>query len=260
MGEALAGWQTGRHQGQLYLACRCPMPVLPLLSADDLRRTSTAFSLRTASAPDGFHVRHFGLLSDQALGTLAQLLRLIEATGMWPSQVSQLIVALLAKPSGGFRPIGIFPGIYRLWMKSRGGLCMQWESSHELDCFAMGKHRSPVDVVWRQAVRAEASVCTGQSAANLLWDLVKFYESLSHSRMYEEARALEYPLAILRLQLAGYAFPRHLSLEGMVAEAVEPFRGVVAGCGGATTLVKVYYYRPFSSFTLRNPCAVRCLH
>ena len=155
--------------------------------------------------------RHFGILGDQALEALAQLLRLVEATGMWPSQVSQLVVALLAKPSGGFRPIGIFPGIYRLWMKSRGGLCMQREFSHELDCFAMGKHRSPVDVVWRQAVRAEASVCTGQAAANILWDLVKFYESLSHSRMYEEARALEYPLAVLRLQLAGYSFPRHLS-------------------------------------------------
>ena len=95
---------------------------------------------------------------------------------MWLSQASQLVVAFLAKPSGGFRPIGIFPGMYRLWMESRGGPCMQWESSHELDCFAMGKQRSPVDVVWRQAVRAEASVCTGQAAANLFWDLVKFYE------------------------------------------------------------------------------------
>ena len=143
-------WQGGKGgdtRGSFTWPADAPCQSLPLLSADDLRRTSTAFSLRTASAPDGFHVRHFGLLSDQALGTLAQLLRLIEATGMWPSQVSQLIVALLAKPSGGFRPIGVFPGIYRLWMKSRGGLCMQWESSHELDCFAMGKHRSPLDFI-----------------------------------------------------------------------------------------------------------------
>ena len=33
-----------------------------------------------------------------------------------------------------------------------------------------------------------------------------------------------------------------------------PFRGVVAGCGGATTLVKVYYCRPFRSFSFRHPC------
>ena len=88
--------------------------------------------------------------------------------------------------------------------------------------------------------RSEAAVGAGSAAATLLWDLVKFYESIGHARLYHEARALGYPLTVLRLQIAGYQFPRHLSLEGMVSRAVLPFRGVVAGCGGATTLVKVF--------------------
>eukprot|EP00972_Heterocapsa_arctica_P032641 4807335-Heterocapsa_arctica.AAC.1 len=39
----------------------------------------------------------------------------------------------------------------------------------------------------------------------------------------------------------------------MVADPTTPHRGVVAGCGAATTLVKLYYYRPFQAFTLRHP-------
>ena len=53
--------------------------------------------------------------------------------------------------------------------------------------------------------------------------------------------------------MAGYSFPRFVALYGMCAQEIQPDRGVVAGCGGATTLVKVYYYRPFKGFALRNP-------
>ena len=102
--------------------------------------------------------------------------------GKWHSQVSQLVVAMLEKPSGGFRPIGIFPGIYRLWMKARGPLCAKWEAEHDLSCFAMGKQRGPTDVICRQSVRSEASVTKADDAAVLLWDLVKFYESISYQR------------------------------------------------------------------------------
>eukprot|EP00972_Heterocapsa_arctica_P091379 13482363-Heterocapsa_arctica.AAC.1 len=63
--------------------------------------------------------RHFGLLSNEALAVLSKILQVIELLGIWPTQVSQLVVAMLEKPTGGFRPIGIFPGIYRLWMKAR---------------------------------------------------------------------------------------------------------------------------------------------
>eukprot|EP00972_Heterocapsa_arctica_P104184 15354096-Heterocapsa_arctica.AAC.1 len=39
----------------------------------------------------------------------------------------------------------------------------------------------------------------------------------------------------------------------MVAQSTDPLRGLVAGCGAATTLVKLYYYRPFRDFMPRHP-------
>eukprot|EP00972_Heterocapsa_arctica_P085380 12584057-Heterocapsa_arctica.AAC.1 len=79
----------------------------------------------------------------------------------------------------------------------------------------MGKQRGPADVMWRQAVKSEASVTKGHAACVLLWDLVKFYESLCHRRLFREAQALNFPLAIIRLSLAAYAFPRFITLGGM---------------------------------------------
>ena len=231
-------------------------PPLPALTPRDLRKASQAFPVKTAGAPDGYHVRHFGLLSDGALEALAELIGLVEDLGVWPDQVAQLVVAMLEKPAGGFRPIGLFPALYRLWMKARVGLCRKWESTHDLPCFAMGKGRSATDTVWRQAVLSEAAVGKGDQAAVVLWDLVKFYESISHARLLTESISLGYPLRLLRLNLAGYNFPRHLSLAGMTSQAVCAMQGVVAGCGAATTLVKVFYYRPFLDFGLRHPRVV----
>jgi hypothetical protein len=231
------------------------VPVLPPLSVGQLRKVSQLFSLKTASAPDGFHVRHFGLLCDQALAVLSKMLQIIELQGFRPSQASQLLIAMLEKPMGGFRPIGIFPGIYRLWMKARGPLCSQWEADHDLNCFAMGKQRGPVDVIWRQAVKSETSVGKGDAACEWLWDLVKFYESLCRHRLFIEAEAMNFPMAIIRLNIAGNTFPRFVALGGMVVNPTIPLRGVVAGCGAATTLVKLYYFRPFRDFTIRHPVA-----
>ena len=78
----------------------------------------------------------------------------------------------------------------------------------------------------------------------MLWDLVKFYECLKFGRLVSEAAILGFPLALLRLNIAAYQFPRHVSLCGMIAEGVIPFGGVVAGCGAATTHVNIYDLRP----------------
>ena len=50
----------------------------PKLSIDLMRRTSASFKRRTGIAADGWHPRHFRLLSDEALTVLADLLEILE--------------------------------------------------------------------------------------------------------------------------------------------------------------------------------------
>ncbi len=55
-------------------------------------------------------------------------------------------------------------------------------------------------------------------------------------------------MQLLRPALSMYRAPRLISLGGFIARELEPRRGVVAGCGFATTLVKAYCKQPFDDF------------
>ena len=154
-----------------------------------------------------------------------------------PSDVQRLHVSLMEKPQGGYRPIGLFPSLYRVYMKVRQPAFMQWEKEHDRPFFAQGKGRGCVDPVWRQAVRMEAGHHDQGKAGVILWDLVKFYESLSHAKMWRECEKWGLPMAVVRVALNAYSWTRYIGLGEEVAEGIQPLRGVVAGCPLATTLV-----------------------
>ncbi len=103
---------------------------LPRITVEELRSAAKAFRPSTSSTFDGFHVKHFALLGDEGLATVAELLEVIEATGMWPSQVSLVTTPMIPKPKGGFRVIGLMPSLYRLWAKARRSAALEWEHAH----------------------------------------------------------------------------------------------------------------------------------
>ena len=220
--------------------CADPHPALPRLGAWELRRNAQRFSGRTAVSVDGFAMRHFALLSDPALEVLAVLLEAVEKAGHLPRQVELVMIALLPKASGGWRPIGLFPGIYRLWGRCRRPWAVAWERAHDRHYYAAGQHTGAGDVVWRQAVLSEAGVQQGFCSASVLWDMAKFYESFRHDWLLARALDTEFPPAIAHLALACYQMPRYFSLAGFAEGPFSPGRGVVAGCPIATTFVRVY--------------------
>eukprot|EP00973_Karenia_brevis_P040962 5667464-Karenia_brevis.AAC.1 len=77
---------------------------LPPLDACILRRASLSFKSKTIR-PDGWHPRHFGLLSDEALQALAEIMMFMERSGKHPTKQQSLLVNLISKPAGGARPI-----------------------------------------------------------------------------------------------------------------------------------------------------------
>ena len=84
----------------------------------------------------------------------------------------------MPKAAGGVRPIALFPSEYRIWTKARLPLVEQWEREHDRAFFACGPKQSASDVVWKQTLRAEASVSEGGFAAALLWDLQSFFDTI----------------------------------------------------------------------------------
>ena len=122
-------------------------------------------------APDGWHPRHIGLLSNNLLEVLSTLYEILERTGHMPQQQRQVHVFLLNKTSGGTRPIGLFTAFYRVWSKARATTAAAWVADHDRKYFAAGKGRSTIDPVWRQSVRNQVTVAGGQHVASVCWDL-----------------------------------------------------------------------------------------
>ena len=182
-------------------------------------------------------------MSSDGLDILASILNYAEAIGQFPKQIGNLMVVLLAKTDGGTRPIGLFHSIARVWAKARKALVAEWEASLPfscLSCFSASSGRSPVDAVFRQALRAELATAGQQHYAAILWDLSKCYENVSHSLLWRTGVDFGYPLALLRMSIRSYRAPRLLSVDSLVSQPMRASRSIVAGSAFATFELKLY--------------------
>ncbi len=223
-------------------ACRIAFP-RPL--AEEVRAASSSFPVDTSDTHDGFNVRHYRLLCDAALNIVGALMEVAELLGGLPEQLRLIPMPLIAKARGGHRAIASFVSFYRLWARVRRPYAQRWEEAHDRPYFASGKGRALADVVWRQAARAEASVGLGNHAAALLWDMASFFERISRRKLRRRVVDTGFPLVIARLAMAACAGPRMLSLNGALSAPTYAWRGIAAGCGFATSLVRVYCLSPF---------------
>eukprot|EP00959_Pyramimonas_sp_CCMP1952_P332048 6952749-Pyramimonas_sp.AAC.1 len=73
-------------------------------------------------------MKHFAMMSDASLSLLCDILGLMGRSAVIPMQISIITMALIAKPSSGFRPIGIFCSAFRLYGKLRRTLADKWEA------------------------------------------------------------------------------------------------------------------------------------
>eukprot|EP00959_Pyramimonas_sp_CCMP1952_P020263 427609-Pyramimonas_sp.AAC.1 len=69
-------------------------------------------------------------------------------------QMGVLLLIMTAQPDGGYRPIGVFVSVYRLWARARRGHARRCEVANGWGPFAAGSFASSVDAVWRQCVGA----------------------------------------------------------------------------------------------------------
>ncbi len=226
---------------------------LPRVEGEAIKRAAKAFKASTSSTYDGFHVRHFGIVCNGAREAAARILDAVEECGLWPTQVALAITPMIPKPKGGFRVIGAMPALYRVWAKTRREAAVEWERDHQRGYYAASPGTGPLDVVWAQAARQEASAARGEVAGMILEDLASFYEGIDRSLLAHEAAHLGFPVQVLRGSFGMYANPRLVSLNGKVARQVHPRRGVIAGCAFATTYVKVLMTRALDRAMAKMP-------
>jgi hypothetical protein len=219
-------------------------PPYGVLSPKELRDVGLSFPRRTGTSLDGIHVRHLALLPDDALIVLAIIILVVEQLGVLPSQVQRLLIFLIPKATGGRRPIMLAPALYRWWARARRPLAEEWEADNDHPFFAASKGRTAIDPVYRRAVQAEAAAADGKCVVTGLWDIAKFFECIAHAILVRRAERCGAPMRALRVCLGMYRAVRYLTIAPFVATPVRAIVGVAAGCGFATTWIKVYSLEP----------------
>ena len=192
-----------------------------------------------------FAMRHFALLSDDALTLASQLFECMEMLGTIPQKLRYVLVVLIPKATTGLRPIGIFWALCRLWAKCCTTMAQ---------CFAASKGRAVTDPIWRHAIAVECGVGQGDETVSVWRDVAQFYERMEHHILQANAETFCFPLPVLRVAVSAYKMQRVLVLHGEAAPTGHPSRGVVAGCAIATYLVKLYCLPVLDNVALASSC------
>ena len=140
---------------------------------------SKSFSSTTSSTLDGFHPRHYSLLSWVGLETLSFLICAMESLGFPPEQVWWMTFPLLDKPKGGYRPILLSPSLIRLWERLRKPALSNFHIRNARKYWALCRGHSSGEAVFEQSLKCEAAQAQKLSVGGFQWDARKYYESFN---------------------------------------------------------------------------------
>ena len=204
---------------------------IPPLSMGQLLAVLKASPDRTGLGIDQWLAKLCLPLPVEARFDLLKILRQCENALDWPSAVKCNLIALIPKPTGGERPIGLTSPLYRVWSAMRKCMTSAWEIAHQGFWDTAIKGSSPLRAAILRELQAELCNWHGVSHSQVLWDMEKFFDSISQMALVKSALALGYPALNLYMGLMVHRGDRYLTFAGCVSKPI-PIKGksILAGC------------------------------
>ena len=227
-------------------------------TAQCIRAVANSFSSFTAVGNDHINPHSFAALSDDALSCIALIMTSSINSGTMPTALSSISMALLPKPSGGWRTIGIFTTIVRVFMRwTRRHITDLWEGTFVRPGWFGQRGRTCQQATWTLSLAGEFAQATGQAAASALIDLEKAYEHINHEYLWKMAIKHKFNLRLLRFVIRLYQGPRIVMANGIATNTVYALSSsVVAGCAHAAALMKLTLVDSLDYVAARWPAAV----
>ena len=139
------------------------------------------------------------------------------------------------------------------WHFPCAGTVDQWQSNNKRGYFACAKGSGASDVVWNQAVKAEACVADSGVSASVLMDLKSFFDTIDLELLLERCADMHFPMVLAQMAVNAYKLPRSVSVWKAFAGPISAARGILAGHTFALALVQVCYLPVMDVFLARHP-------
>ncbi len=153
-------------------------------------------------------------MSDEALRVLGKIWHIACYLGDHPSSQRSLLIRLIEKLTGGWRPIALFRSTFRVFSATHSREVKDWlrTTSAVRPWINTTQGREIGDATWRVQARL-AIRATRYSAVEISLDKAKAFDHVDRTDLITIGGQLGYPLCTLVLSLNSYRWPRRIVWE-----------------------------------------------
>jgi hypothetical protein len=216
-------------------------PVFPM-SVEAVWEAVRSAPKKTAPGADGWIPYEWKGLGPGPCDDLQRLLVQAERELRWPVSTTQVVMALLPKPGGGERTIGLTSGFYRLYMRIRKPAISKWEDEHAGHWDQAVRGSSALRAAILREVRNDLARWAGMHVATILWDCAKFFDSLEPWLIGPTAIRLGFPARVFYLGMLVHRGARFLRHSQCWALPVVPEKSILAGCVQSVPWTRLILY------------------
>lgn len=174
-------------------------------SPQQIRQCAKGKKAKAAIGPDGVSRTDITSLPDWALEPASDLFTKVEQTSMlWPQQIATGMVSGLAKcPTAStpdaFRPITVYPILYRIWGTVRAKQALRSLAAVIPSSIRGGIPSRESRTIWYElAQQLEMAAISGESLNGLVLDIRKAFNSLPRMAVWVTLKQLGFPESILQ--------------------------------------------------------------
>ena len=220
--------------------------VFPSWTSDDFHRVVRQKKAKAAVGADGITRSDLLSLPPKGVDRMLHFLQCAEKDANWPHQLSVGIVNSLEKTPGslevtGFRPIVVYPFLYRVWSSFRSRQFLK-----QFLAFAPSGLRGGLPCCQAKSIWFEIAVClehshrVGSCVIGIVADLVKAFNAIPRDPVYALLHHLGLPDWVIRTWGAFVAKQtRRFKVRGSLGGAIQSTSGFPEGCGWSVCAMAV---------------------
>ena len=209
---------------------------LPVIGVDDWIKAVRKKKPRCACGPDGLSRSDLLLMPRPLIQKLLDMIAHIEATGVWPPELLVGHITAIEKTETAssvqdYRPICVFPVVFRVWSSIRACQALRWLSNlAPPSLLGNCPGRQAAEIWFELSLRIEDSLYFGFPLNGCVADVVKAFNCLPRVPTFLLARHLRLPIKLINAWHAAVSgVQRHFVVDGATGPPLSSTTGFPEG-------------------------------